>query len=1146
MPSYDRIKEVKNFESLVDYLYEELDWPIEVDDLEDIAFEYGAEELGLEESHIVKTKEIKQVRPLARNQPWGVFYIEFESKRLPVVVLRRILRSLVTKKRASATRSDLPTWDLNDLLFISAVGEAEHRGISFAHFRDNGEGRPQLRTFSWDARETHFHYLRSLNLEKLRWPENDNDNEAWKEQWASAFPTVHRQTISTSRELSLQLAHLAQRTRDLVHEVYTYELKTGPLHQLHESFRIVLVNDLELDGFADMVAQTIAYGLFSARATGESILGLANLESMVPNTNPFLRELFAEFTRISGSKRHQIDFDELGVAELVELLNETGIESVLRDFGRQTGGGAEDPVIHFYELFLSEYDKRQKVQRGIFYTPKPVVSFIVRSVDELLRTEFDLKDGLADTTTWGEIVERNKDLKLPEGVSPDETFIQILDPATGTGTFLETVIDAIYETMTAKWRRLKKDRMQIREAWNGYVPKHLLPRLHGFELMMAPYAVAHMKLGLKLAQTGYDFRAGERLRVYLTNTLEPTRKGKGQLEIIPEFLSHEAEAADQVKQSIPITVVIGNPPYSGISSNMNDWIDGLLKGSLPDIASSHNYYEIDGQSLGEKKLWLQDDYVKFIRMSHWLLNRVGAGVHGMITNHSFLDSPTCRGMRYNLASSFSGLAFIDLHGSTKKQENPPNGVDDQNIFEIQPGVAISLLWKPPHHTTVDTAKTFDLWANRSEKYSWLSRNNFSTVNWAKVPVTPPYYLFGKRDIERIDEYQSYFSLKDIFPFYGTGIQTSRDKFATDFDRQLLQERVITFLDKRKGDSVIRETFGLKDTRGWKLDEIRKSFDVNNVFSSMTQFLYRTFDRRWIALSKAVVDWPREEIMSCVNPPYAIGLLCSRQQSVVGFRHAIVVNEPVDMFCISNKSREGQTLFPLYHQHSETLLQQNADRQRWVSNVGMEFSQRLQKYIGLNLHVFNDKDTLAQNPARDVFHYVYAILYSPDYRTRYAELLKMDYPRIPLTKDANLFLKLCAKGKELVTVHLMESSRLDNFITEFHDSGDRQITKAGETKKRLAHIHDDNGRLYINRTAYFDSVPTDVWEFHIGGYQVCHKWLDDRKKAKRSLSDEDITHYQRIIVALNETIRLMAEIDEVIDEHGGWPLPGSISSETERE
>jgi len=330
------------------------------------------------------------------------------------------------------------------------------------------------------------------------------------------------------------------------------------------------------------------------------------------------------------------------------------------------------PVIHFYEHFLAAYDKQQKVSRGVFYTPRPVVSCIVRSVDELLRTEFGLEDGLADTTTWGEIVKRHGNLKIPESTPPAQAFVQILDPATGTGTFLVEVIGLIHETMIEKWTAEGHGERKIQTFWNEYVPKHLLPRLHGYELLMAPYAIAHLKIGLKLYETGYCFGSDERARVYLTNALEPPGQGQLTLGFLPA-LAREVQAVNEIKRKQRFTVVIGNPPYSGLSSNMGPWIDGLLKGLLPDGTATPSYYHVSGKPLGERKVWLQDDYVKFIRLSQWLLDATGAGVHGYISNHGYLDNPTFRGMRWSLMQSFRRIRVLDLHGNLKKKEAPPEG-----------------------------------------------------------------------------------------------------------------------------------------------------------------------------------------------------------------------------------------------------------------------------------------------------------------------------------------------------------------------------------------------------------------------------------------------------------------------------------------
>lgn len=363
---------------------------------------------------------IKQIRPLTDNQPWGLFYIEFEPKKLPVVVLRRILRALIHSRRHADDR--MKTWALHDLIFISSLGEVEERKISFAHFSESEQGLPELRAFSWDERDTYFHYLQNtLDLEKLRWPASENDSVAWREQWSAAFTLRHRYVPTTSKQLAIEMARLAAQIRDQVKSVYDYEIASGPLHKLFESFKKVLIYDLEVDTFTDMYAQTIAYGLFSAKATHEGEFAIEDISAMIPTTNPFLRNLFEECTRIGGPQRDCLDLEELGVTELVKMLKEVNIEAILQDFGRQKKG--EDPVIHFYEDFLREYDPKQKVKRGVFYTPDSVVSFIVRSVDYLLRTEFGCQDGLADTSTIpvtykntkinGEVIEEVK--QVPKG-----------------------------------------------------------------------------------------------------------------------------------------------------------------------------------------------------------------------------------------------------------------------------------------------------------------------------------------------------------------------------------------------------------------------------------------------------------------------------------------------------------------------------------------------------------------------------------------------------------------------------------------------------------------------------------------------------------------------------------------------------------
>ncbi|MDO8586145.1 MAG: type ISP restriction/modification enzyme [Armatimonadota bacterium] len=1139
---YDRIKGIRDFESLVAYLRDDLEWPIQTGDFQesDVAFDYSAEELSLDEASRVKFKSIKQLRPLVAGQPWGVFYIEFESKRLPVVVMRKILRGLVARKRGGSASQ--PTWNMPDLLFISATGEEDRRGITFAHFRDNEHGQPVLQTFSWDERETHFFYLQNMNMNALRWPD-DPDPQHWRQQWSGAFTTAHRQTIATAKDLSVQLAQCAKSIRVAVLGSYSFEAKSGPLHKLYESFKTVLIHDLDADRFADMVAQTITYGLFSARATGEEVLGLHHLEAMIPNTNPFLKELFAEFTKLSGQGRGRIDFDELGISALVEMLNspDTDMESVLRDFDRQTGGGQEDPVIHFYESFLREYDREQKVKRGVFYTPKPVVSFIVRSVDGILREDFNLPDGLADTTTWGEMAARKDGITIPPGVSEDSPFVQILDPACGTGTFLVEVIDVIHETMTGKWREGGADPQEVWRLWNDYVPRGLLPRLYGFELMMAPYAIAHLKIGLKLRETGYDFRKAVRLQVYLTNTLEEPTDFSGQL--IPDFLSHEALLANRVKRDAPVTGIVGNPPYSALSANLTPQARRLVD----------RYRSVAGVPIRERSMLqfeknIQDDYIKFLSVAQRGAEGVPVCVIGMVTNHSYLDGPTLRGVRWSLLQTFCHVDILDLHGSANKRETEANS--DENVFDIQQGVAISLLTRDARQRDCHCTSAH-LRGTRADKYAFLMANTYCSQDRRAFKPSADCYYFIAFESGLEAEYDTLSPMAQMLPKNLTGTTTGFDDLLLDFERSELERKVVGFASPATPTDLLSSLYDLDHGHAAHVLKLRGSIDPAGVRGLVRPFQLFPFDMRWGYLRKDILQGHRFDVMENLGSG-SPGLIAMRQTkesfgvfATAGFcGHKILA------------SYDRSYVFPLYlcngagltgsSERSRDHLFDTQEHLPFSSdgrapNLSAQFRTEMAGKLGVSWVQLGRGDLARTVGPEDAFNYVYAVLHSPGYRSRYAEFLKIDFPRIPLTTDLGLFRSLCKLGRELVALHLMEQHA--PLITTFQGNGDSIVEKPRYTEPGQG---SPQGRVWINNAQYFEGVPPEVWRFHIGGYQVCEKWLKDRgpRKGKpgRKLSDEDILHYQRVVAALKETIRLMAEIDEVIEEHGGWPLVGSVGEE----
>jgi len=1139
----DLLRGIKTFPSLVKYLRNELDWPIGSDDFEDLTFDYEPDELGIDPKAATKVETIKQLRPLTANQPWGIFFVKFAPKRLPVVVLRRILGQLVFKKRASAKHSEQATWNLNDLLFISNYGEGNKRQINLAHFAENPQKGylPTLMVLGWDDadRDLKIDHVREEMQNKLRWPDNPDDMEQWRTTWSSVFTLRHREVITTSKKLAERLAELAIAIRKRANEVLALEKEKGPLRKLFQAFRKVLIHDLTEDDFADTYAQTISYGLLSEKlmpqVDGGSSVGLKSLKVM----NPFLAELLDE-CRIVGRQHGLVDFDELGVAEIEDLLNDpqTKYDDILRDFDKKSP--EEDPVIHFYEHFLREYDAEKRFQRGVFYTPKPVVSFIVRSADEILRNEFGLEDGLADTTTWGTMAKRHKDLTIPQYAKPDDPFVQILDPATGTGTFLVEVVDVIFKTMMDKWKVEGNSKKQINQLWNEYVSKFLLPRLYGFELMMAPYAIAHMKIGLKLYETGYRFQSDQRVNIFLTNSLEPPHDSSDQLQMFSPALANEAEVGNKVKVKVPTTVVVGNPPYSGFSSNMNPWIDGLLKGQIPDGPKVRTYYEVDGKPLGERKLWLQDDYVKFIRYGQWRIENVQYGILGYISNHGYLDNPTFRGMRQQLMGTFPTISALNLRGNKKKKERSPNGSDDINVFDIEQGVAIGLFRRIPEKVTTKVYHT-DLWGSREKKYKKLLKHSENTIGCNLINPNSPHYFFVPRDESNREEYEQYPLLNEVMNVWSVGIVTARDNLTIAFTPDEIWNRVKRFASLEVEEA--REEFNLrKDVRDWKVHLAQK--DLKSIpFSRkhIVPILYRPFDIRYTYYTgriKGFIGQPAKAVMHHMFAGPNVGLMASKKVEVGSFRHGLCVSQISESHSVSLK--EINYLFPLYlYPDSESS---NLFNKR-EANVNISFAKDFSAALGISWTDGGRDDLILDETVgpEDILHYIYSQLYSETYRKRYNEFLRTDFPRILLTEDISLFRSLSQLGADLVALHLLE----DYYEDASWDAGSGPLTspittfvKESEPIVVKAHPKYQDGKVYINESCYFDGVPEEAWQFQVGSYQVCHKWLKDRGPKKgnpgRILTDEDITHYQKIVVALNETIRLMDEIDEVIEEHGGWP------------
>lgn len=869
------------------------------------------------------------------------------------------------------------------------------------------------------------------------------------------FSQSQKEPIKSGDHLAKIMGGKAQRIRDNVRHFLRPEErleKNAELLKVYEAIKKMLVHDLSLDAFADMYAQTLVYGLFVARYYDETPDTFSRPEArdLLPASNPFLRHFFDHIAGPNFDKRLSFIVDELCL-----VYQHSNIKKLIEDYL-----GEADPVIHFYEDFLKEYDPELRKRMGAYYTPLPVVNFIVRSVDHILKKEFALASGLADTS------------KLPNG----KHRVQILDPAVGTGTFISATLNNIYA-------HLKKSGQEGR--WPTYVHHDLLPRLHGFELMMTPYTIAHLKLSLAFKKTGF-WKFHRRLGIYLTNSLEAGEAQQTMFSFgLAESIAEEAKEASRIKNQAPIMVVVGNPPYSGVSSNETDYANSLV---------AKYKVEPGGKiKLQERKHWLNDDYVKFIAFAEEMVAKNGEGIVGFITNHGYLDNPTFRGMRWRLMSTFDAIYVIDLHGNAKKREVAPDGGKDENVFAIQQGVAIMLAVKNGKKKEGELADLFrlDLWGEREEKFKQLNGLSMDKAEWEKLEPREPNLVFAREGEEKLQKiYQEGFDVSELFVENSTGIVTMGDGFVVDEDRKSLINRIEQFLAGQVSENELKDEYGLgKNYAGWIIGNKKQ---IINPSEKIVPFAYRPFDNRYTCFDNKLVWRPRTNVMKHFVLGGNIGLQCCRQVIGDKWTHVFVSRLISDDSFVSNRTKERGYAFPLYL-----------------------FLDGEEKTPNLNEKILREIEGLAgKSMPEDVVDYVYAVLHSPNYREKYKAFLKTDFPRVPYPKDAKKFKSLVKLGAELRGLHLLESPKVNAFITTYPVAGSNEIEKV--TYK--------DGKVFINQEQYFGKVPEVAWNFYIGGYQPAQKWLKDRKG--KVLTNADIEHYQQIIVALTETERIMKEIDKV--------------------
>lgn len=906
------------------------------------------------------------------------------------------------------------------------------------------------------------------------------------------FCTHIGQTIKSPKKLAEMMAGKARLLSGVIEKALMSDeinQENSTLKDQMGAFKKILIHDITPKEFADVYAQTIAYGMFAARLHDPILETFSRQKAaeLIPKSNPFLRKLFGYIAGPDIDDRIKWIVDNL-----VEIFLACNVEEILKNYGKSTK--MEDPIIHFYETFLSEYDPKLRKARGVWYTPAPVVNFIVRAVDDILKTEFDLPQGLADNSK----TKIKVDVQGKQ-VEQEVHKVQILDPAAGTGTFLAEVIKHIHNKFVGQ-----------QGIWSNYVETHLLPRLNGFELLMASYAMAHLQLDLLLTETGYKTTNNQRFRVYLTNSLEEEHPDTGTL--FASWLSAEANEANYIKRDTPVMCVIGNPPYSGESANKGEWIMSLMEDYKKEPGGKQKLKE-------QNSKFINDDYVKFLRYGQHFIEKNGSGVLAFINPHGFLDNPTFRGMRWNLLKTYDKIYTIDLHGNAKKKETAPDGSADVNVFDIEQGVSINIFVKTGKKKANELGKVFhyDLFGKREFKYDFLSENSLKNIVFNSFDPFKNNFLFKKiDDITLLKKYNEGLNPTALFQINVMGFQTHRDDFCIDDNKTTLAKKLFEFSQNKNSEDEISKEYGVKSSSDFNIKKAQTELSKVDINKEIIKCDYRPFETKYIYFDRIVVDRPRKELLIHSKNKENVILGIGRQGMAVGdiqWCLTTVSKNPVDanMF-----RRGGVNLFPLYlypETNGQQIIWQTAER---TPNLNTEIIKQIAEKLGLTFT--NEKETTENTFAPiDILDYIYAVLHSLTYREKYKEFLKIDFPRVPYPKDQNTFWQLVKLGGEIRQIHLLESSTVEKYITQYPIDGDNIVTKPKY----------QDGKVYINNTQYFNHVPEIAWNFYIGGYQPAQKWLKDRKD--RKLEIEDIFHYQKIIVALMETDKLMKEIDKIAIE-----------------
>ncbi|MBB1192696.1 DNA methyltransferase [Flavobacterium sp. SOK18b] len=936
------------------------------------------------------------------------------------------------------------------------------------------------------------------------------------------FAETISQTIKSPTKLAQMMAGKAKLMADVIEKSLISDDEHNNRSQLKSqmlSFQQMLIHDIDNKAFADIYAQTIAYGMFAARYHDPTLENFSREEAatLIPKSNPFLRKLFQD---IAG---YDLDTRLVWIVdELISIFLASDVEDIMKNFGKSTK--QEDPVVHFYETFLGEYNPALRKARGVWYTPQPVVNFIVRAVDDILKTEFNLPQGLADTSkikikkkavTQTGVGAKSKIVEVETEVEVHK--VQILDPATGTGTFLAEVVKHIHKKFKGQ-----------QGIWSKYVTNDLIPRLNGFELLMASYAMAHLKMDMLLTETGYKPTDDQRFKIFLTNSLEEAHPDSQTL--FSSWLSDEADQANAIKRDAPVMVVIGNPPYSGESANKGEWIMNLMEDYKKEPGGKEKLKERNPKMIN-------DDYVKFMRFAQHYIDKNGEGVLAFINPHGYLDNGTFRGMRWSLLKSFDKLFIIDLNGNVKKKKRNEEDELDENVFDITTGVSINLFVKTKKKND-STIFYHELIGKRKSKYSFLNSSDIYKIPFEKISSNAPEYFLNSKDFIGIEDYKKGFSIHELFNFYLSGLSTKNDNFCISLSKNEIIDRVNDLKTLEVDD--LKAKYNLeKESSSWSLQGAINDVKNQLITNSIIPISYRPFDTRYTFYSGKSMGFmgrPKGELgKHLIKKNYSLVTIKKSRSNLTW--NCIGISDKMICEPTTITSLDGNYGFPLYLYPESNNQQTLLDTNNRTPNLNMEIVNQMAEELGyyFNPEEFDGTTTVETNQFTplNILDYIYAVLHSPTYREKYKEFLKIDFPRVPYPKNPRQFIDLIDLGSQLREIHLLESETVENYITEYPEDGDNVVGKPKYEQRNFVMendtiTHNDTtepvGRVYINDTQYFDNVPEVAWNFYIGGYQPAQKWLKDRKE--RELSFEDILHYQKIIVALSETDRIMKEIDKI--------------------